>query len=1022
MIKIEVLDYKYDDFSNNQINFTLPTVNQGWDVDSSGSISIASATGTDYIYPVTGDLTEGLQYEVSITISNKGGSGDIGFSTNGSAGTPNGMPGNVRGATNGTYTGSFTAAGVQGLRIFGAAGTTGTVSAKCTQRGGVNWDESIVGSLDVGNSEDFPLAVNFSISEARDLSARTGTFTKTFNIPATKNNNKVLKSPYFEGSYIEGNTINAKKKARIIVDDAYYLTGLIQLTTIGTSSNPLYYSCVFYGNNVDWSQPLNDKLLMDLSVYGGASGSGWDTLNGKTANSGVDLQAYEPSIVETWEIDDATEKTNSSGTTSTNNSPIIYPMVGYGENNEGGSAATIQLLKNAYAISGSGTAAKVGYTGNWNSGDSYNTPIPSMDWRPAIFIYDIIKAIFKQEGYTIISNFIETIFFKKLLMLLPNFVHNNVAERIEDNSYDANWGNNNNWLGYYDFVGTHNGSTCMPQYQDSWPYKAVKWDSGASNFNMVFGNSAIYDNTNGEFTIQEFGFYDISQDNLGMWITTMCGGNSVLNNLEYAYITLQRKTAGQSYWANLQTETIISTSNPIETFGCPAPPFADKSHSQQAAIELENYYLNKGDKLRWIVKMRVSQWSTITVPCQTITFTVDLWGGSNPTNAYLSGGDNDRNGFVKIMHRGERVEYGQTFDLKNVIDNQSTQLGFLKGVIHAFNLQFTTDTVSKIVYIEPFNDFFKKENEAIDWTHKIDLSKAQEDKWVNTDLKREFIFKYKTDSKDEKVKHRGITYWDGILDEFPYREFLSDEFEVGQTVFENPFFAGSYNSGDGQTSGSGSAGVGGTPFRANLWGLCDSGAMPTSGSACRPDKGYDFVPRLLNYVKDNCGGGSWGGTYLARVQAWAFFGSNFQDPWITAGTDASSEYSVIARACSYDDHTSNSNPMQPLTYASKYQGSYDCATNTQYTQYPYRGLYQNYYQGMMEMNKKNPRIKTAYFNLKLSDMNLLDLRRLVYFDGYYYRINRIIDYKPASNETTQVELIKWDSKSLYPVNAYFNNN
>jgi hypothetical protein len=48
--------------------------------------------------------------------------------------------------------------------------------------------------------------------------------------------------------------------------------------------------------------------------------------------------------------------------------------------------------------------------------------------------------------------------------------------------------------------------------------------------------------------------------------------------------------------------------------------------------------------------------------------------------------------------------------------------------------------------ISTFNDFFKNQNEAVDWTYKVDTSKSQEDKWVQSELKREIIFKYKTDS------------------------------------------------------------------------------------------------------------------------------------------------------------------------------------------------------------------------------------------------------------------------------------
>ena len=81
------------------------------------------------------------------------------------------------------------------------------------------------------------------------------------------------------------------------------------------------------------------------------------------------------------------------------------------------------------------------------------------------------------------------------------------------------------------------------------------------------------------------------------------------------------------------------------------------------------------------------------------------------------------------------------------------------------------------------------------------------------------------------------------------------------------------------------------------------------------------------------------------------------------------------------------------------------ATNSVTSPTPFKGLYQTYYQKMIEQAKSNPRIKTVYINLKLSDINNLDLRKLVYIDGYYYRINSIIDYKPNNNEATKVELV-----------------
>ena len=133
--------------------------------------------------------------------------------------------------------------------------------------GVINWNESVVGTLDVGDSENFPFALTFSVADVRTLNSRTGTYSKTFKIPATKNNNKILKSSYNEGYYLETNTISNKKQCRIEVDNSYSNVGLLQITAIGKSSNPLYYSCVFYGNNVDWASSLDNKLLKDLSTW-----------------------------------------------------------------------------------------------------------------------------------------------------------------------------------------------------------------------------------------------------------------------------------------------------------------------------------------------------------------------------------------------------------------------------------------------------------------------------------------------------------------------------------------------------------------------------------------------------------------------------------------------------------------------------------------------------------------------------------------------------------------------------------
>ena len=61
---------------------------------------------------------------------------------------------------------------------------------KYVSAGVINWDESVIGDLDVGDSDEFPLAMSFSVADVRNLNSRTGSYSKTFKIPATKNKTK----------------------------------------------------------------------------------------------------------------------------------------------------------------------------------------------------------------------------------------------------------------------------------------------------------------------------------------------------------------------------------------------------------------------------------------------------------------------------------------------------------------------------------------------------------------------------------------------------------------------------------------------------------------------------------------------------------------------------------------------------------------------------------------------------------------------------------------------------------------
>ena len=139
--------------------------------------------------------------------------------------------------------------------------------------GVIDWDASVLGQLDVTSHSDFPMALTFTIADIRNITARKGSFSKTFKIPATKNNNQIYKSVYLANSYTTNN-ITSKKNCRIMFNNLYSLSGLLQLSAVGSFDNPEYYSCVFFGDNMSWATALGEKLLKDL----GTDGDGWEFL------------------------------------------------------------------------------------------------------------------------------------------------------------------------------------------------------------------------------------------------------------------------------------------------------------------------------------------------------------------------------------------------------------------------------------------------------------------------------------------------------------------------------------------------------------------------------------------------------------------------------------------------------------------------------------------------------------------------------------------------------------------------
>ena len=819
----------------------------------------------------------------------------------------------------------------------------------------IDWDNSVVGELDVSDHSDFPVALTFQVSDFKDLTSTSGDYSKTFKIPATKNNNNILKHIYTP-SIIVQNKVTEKKSCRILFNNLYSLVGLIQIDGMGGyGETPSYYNCVFFGSNLNWADKIQDTYMNTIE---------W-------GDEGKDLTYNKDSIVATWQYEDCNNASNS---------PIVYPITSYGDYNELGIARTIQLLDTAYGVS-AGSSAALGYYGYYNSGTEYGTPPPVADWRPSVFVKTTLDKIFNTFGYTINSAFMNTDMFKKLVWLLPNFKYNNPEQRDIKYSY----GNHFTGEGLID---SFTASTVGTNSYTNTEFFPDLNDSAGFVLNTNTDNTG-WDASTGIFTVQEYGNYLIKLNNFGLYFDNWVNDPNTFNTVEFVQLDVQVQTVGQSSW---NTISYIQSNQFVVQYG------ASASQTGSIPLTIPEFprFLNIGDKLRLKVAVRMK---TNSYVASSLDF--HLFGSSTPTSATTSG---NANGQYGIELNPLYVEYGQTYDLQDVINPDYKQIDFIKGVSHAFNLKMTTDESTKTINIEPFDSFYKQEVDAVDWTYKLDRSSQTSDKWLESDLKRTLVFKYKSDDADAKVKARGIEYFKEIQDEFPYREILPDTFKKGDSTFENPFFAGTYNGKDADTTSNFI--IDNTPFSACLWIENSHSSTPA-----RPPKGYDFLPRLLYWNKYSPDPSNLNFNKRAFTQTW----SNSIGIVSAGVTGSSGLLSTVYPQATMINADSTTSPI--LSYGNVNVRDYNDVTRV-YTAYQTgKGLYDTYYRNMIEGLKRSPRLRTVSIDLTITDIVNLDFTRLVYIDGVYWRINKIIDYKPNNNESTKVELIEWFQISAFAATA-----
>jgi hypothetical protein len=210
--------------------------------------------------------------------------------------------------------------------------------------------------------EDNPIKLTMAVADIMDPTANPSTYSQTFRVPNTANNNLFFKSAF----NINAITFDATKKIESYIQDSNVTisVGSIRLTNIITNNRDknVEYEVTFFGEVSDFSSAVGGGFLNSLSL------------------SQYNHEKIYVNIVNSWNL-------NLFG------GDIIYPLIEWGYDYLNGSP-----VQNTLALH-NGTLAPNGFTSN-------GKPLSIDQFKPVIRAKVLIDAIFSSSGFTYDSLFL----------------------------------------------------------------------------------------------------------------------------------------------------------------------------------------------------------------------------------------------------------------------------------------------------------------------------------------------------------------------------------------------------------------------------------------------------------------------------------------------------------------------------------------------------------------------------------------------------------------------------------------
>lgn len=298
------------------------------------------------------------------------------------------------------------------------------------------------------------------------------------------------------------------------------------------------------------------------------------------------------------------------------------------------------------------------------------------------------------------------------------------------------------------------------------------------------------------------------------------------------------------------------------------------------------------------------------------------------------------------------VNLGESVIVNDTIPKGIFQKDFFTSILKMFNLMVTEDKyIEKKLIIEPYVDFYT--GTILDWSDKLDRSKPIRIKPMSEATARYYELKWKSDNdfyNEDYRKKYNEGYGDRIYDNG--LEFAKDKETVEVIFAASPLYG---------TSGEDKV------FPA---------IYKKSDNNTKEDP-VEHIIRIMQ-IKKITGVASWnilnGATNLGSNTVYLYSG-HFDDP------DA---------------------PNADLNFGATKQLYFDLVAGNLSN-----NLFNVYYSPYLaEITDKDSRLLTGNFKLTQQDIFNLDFSKFIYIDGGLYRLSKVVDYTPETNEVTKCELLR----------------